>query len=109
GIDPYLVRPGPLRVGAEIGDELDHGLDVLDPRNVREPDLLGGEQGGREDRERAVLVARGPHRPGQGAAALDDEGLHRARNATGGHVPLSESAPALEGCRLQATVRRGTA
>ena len=84
GIDTHLVRADPFGVGTEVGEELDHRLDVPDARNVGEMHLLGRQHARGEDRERAVLVPRSAHRPGQRAAALDDEGLHRARNATRG-------------------------
>ena len=40
GIDSNVVRRRPLDVGAEIGEKLDHRLDVADARDVREPYLL---------------------------------------------------------------------
>ena len=82
GVDPDVVRTDPLDVGTELREKLDHRLDVSDPWNVREPHLAGGEHAGGQNRECAVLVARGPHRPAQRPTALDDEGLHRAGNAT---------------------------
>ena len=84
GIDTYLVGADPLGVGTEVGEELDHGLDVPDARDVGEVHHLRRQHARSEDRERAVLVPRSAHRPGQRASAFDDEGLHRARNATGG-------------------------
>ena len=84
GIDAHLVGADPLGVGTEIGEELDHGLDVPDARDVGEMHHLRRQHARSEDRERAVLVPRSAHRPGQRASAFDDEGLHRARNATGG-------------------------
>ena len=48
--------PDPGRVGAEVGEQLDHHLDVADARQVRQAHLLGGEHGGGEDRQGAVLV-----------------------------------------------------
>ena len=83
-VDPDVVRTGPLDVGAELGEQLDHRLDVSDPWDVREPHLAGGEHAGGQNRKRAVLVARRTHRAAQRPPALDDEGLHRAGNATRG-------------------------
>ena len=34
-VDAHLVRPGPLDVGAEVGEQLEHRVDVADPRHVR--------------------------------------------------------------------------
>ena len=81
-IDPDLVRSRPLDVGADVGEQRDHGLHVLDPRHVGEPDLARRENAGREDRERAVLVPRRPDAPAERTPALDHEGLHRAGNGT---------------------------
>ena len=66
-VDSDVVRPGPLDVGAEIAHELDHRLDVADPRDVREPYFTGGHDARREDRQCAVLVARGADRPAERA------------------------------------------
>ena len=54
--------------------------------------LVGSENGGREDRQCAVLVPRRAHGPVERAAAFDDEGLHRAGNATGGLTACSSEA-----------------
>ena len=84
-VDPHLVRPGPRRVGAEVGEQLDHHLDVADAREVRQRDLLGREHGRGEDRQRAVLVPGRADRARERATALDDERLHEA----GGIVPVA--------------------
>ena len=109
GVDADLVRAGPLDVCSEIGEELDHRLDVADARDVRESHLLRCEHTRSEDRERAVLVARGAHRPAQGAAALDHEGLHRAGNATGGlqlaHLRVSGRGVRSQECGSGRTAR----
>jgi len=49
-IDANLVRSGPLRVRTRDAHELEHGLDVADPRDVRERYRLVREQAGGEDR-----------------------------------------------------------
>ena len=77
GADADLVLSGPLGLGAEVCQDLDHRLDVADVRHVPQPHLLVGEQGRSEDRQRAVLVAGGAHGSGQRSAALDHEGLHQ--------------------------------
>jgi hypothetical protein len=56
-VDANLVRPGPVGVRADVVQELQHGLDVHDPRHVPERHRLGREQAGGEDRQRTVLVA----------------------------------------------------
>ena len=84
-VDADLVRPGPDGVGAEVGEQLDHHLDVADARQVRQPHLLGGEHGRGEDRQGAVLVSRRADRAGERATALDDERLHEA----GAIVPVA--------------------
>ncbi len=55
-VHTHLVRPCPLSRRAQVGEQLDHHLDVADARQVREVHLFGGEHGGCEDRERTVLV-----------------------------------------------------
>ena len=52
--------PLPLDVGAEIGEQREHRVDVADARDVAQHDRLVGEQARGEDRQRAVLVAGGP-------------------------------------------------
>ena len=49
-VDDDLVRRGPRRVGAHVDEQLDHRLDVADPRDVRQRHRFGGEDGGGEDR-----------------------------------------------------------
>ena len=84
-VDANLVRPRPGGVGAEVDEQLDHHLDVADPRQVRESDLLRGEHGRGEDRQGAVLVPGRANRAGERATALDDERLHEA----GAIVPVA--------------------
>ena len=84
-VDAHLVRARPDRVGAEVGEQLDHHLDVADARQVRQPHLLGGEHGRGEDRQGAVLVPGRADRAGERATALDDERLHEA----GAIVPVA--------------------
>ena len=59
GRDAHLVRPRPLGVGADVGEQGDHRVDVADARHVRQRHRLVGEQARGEDRQRAVLVPRG--------------------------------------------------
>ncbi len=58
--DAHLVRPGPFHLGADVGEQRDHRVDVADARHVRQRHGPFGEQARREDRQRAVLVSRGP-------------------------------------------------
>ena len=62
GADTHLVGAGPGDVGAEVREQLQHRLDVPDPRHVRERNRLLGEEGRGQDRQRPVLVAGGPDR-----------------------------------------------
>ena len=73
-LDRHHVRTEPLDFCAEVAQQLDHRLDVADPRHVAQRDGLGREQGRGEDRQRAVLVPAA-HAPVQGPSALDHEGL----------------------------------
>ena len=65
-----------LDIGADVHEQLDHRLDVADPRDVRQLHGLGCERAGSQDREGAVLVPGGADRPAEGPPALDHEGLH---------------------------------
>ncbi len=76
GVDADLVGPCPRGLGAEVGEDLDHRLDVADPRHVRERDGARGQHGRREDRERPVLVACGANSPRERTSAFDHERLH---------------------------------
>ena len=75
-IHPHLVRPRPLGRRAEVREDLHHRLDVADARDVLEDDGLRGEHGGRENRERPVLVARRTNAARERTPALDHERLH---------------------------------
>ena len=54
-------------------NELDERFDVANSRHVLENDRVFGEQRRADDRQRGVLVPRGPNGTGQGMSALDDE------------------------------------
>ena len=47
GLDANLVLAEPFDVGAEIGEQREHGVDVADPRDVAQHDGLVGEHGTR--------------------------------------------------------------
>src|SRR5205085_1542566 len=83
GVDAHLVGRRPLDVRAEVGDELHHRLDVADVRDVREAHRLVREHARRQDRQRAVLVARSTDPAVQSAPALDQEGLGGAARNRG--------------------------
>src|SRR5207302_1668148 len=69
-VDTHLVRAGPVRVRAQVGDQLDHRLDVADPGDVPQHDRLRAEQAGGQDRPRAVRVPGRADRAVQRAGAL---------------------------------------
>ena len=64
-IHPDQIGPDPFGGGAEIHEELEHGLDIPDARDVVELHGAVGEDGAGENRQRGVLVAGGPDRPAQ--------------------------------------------
>jgi hypothetical protein len=70
------VIAAPLGLDAEIDEQLDHRLDVPDPRHVVQQQLLVGKEAGRQQRQCGVLVAGGRDRAAERHAALDDELLH---------------------------------
>ena len=59
--------------GAEIAQQLEHRVDVADPRHVRERHGLLGEETRSQDREGAVLVARRADAAAEGLPTFDDE------------------------------------
>jgi hypothetical protein len=60
--DDVLVAPRDLH--AEPHEQAEHVLDVADARDVAQHDLLLGQEGGGEDRQRSVLVSGGSERAG---------------------------------------------
>src|SRR5213594_1867877 len=71
--------------GAEAGEELEHRLDVADVRDVVDATGPVGQQRGREDGKRGVLVARRVDGPFERPAARDAERRrHRSRKLRSG-------------------------
>ena len=75
GMDVHLVRTGPVRLGSDVVEQLDHRLDVRDSRHVAERDRLGRQQTPGQNRQRAVLVARRLDPAVERSSALDHERL----------------------------------
>ena len=73
GIDAHLVRTRPRRVRPEVGQEVEHRVDVPDARHVREQHRPVDEDARGENRERAVLVSGGANGAAQAACTFDDE------------------------------------
>ena len=61
-VDHDLAVP-PLDGRAEMLDELEHGLDIEDARDVRECHRLVGQEAGGDDRQGGVLVPGRPDMP----------------------------------------------
>ena len=74
--DGDLVVAPPRDVRPEGLQDREHDLHVGDPGHVAHDDLVGCEDGGCEDGQRAVLVAGWYDGAGQRDAAVDDELLH---------------------------------
>ena len=72
----HLVLAAPGDAAAQPGDDLEHRVDVADARDVAEAQLRVGQHRGRDQRERAVLVARRDDGAGERRAAVDDEAVH---------------------------------
>ncbi len=102
GVDAHLVLARPLGVGAEIGEQREHRVDVADARDVAEHDRLVGEQARGEDRERPVLVAGDPDGPVERAPPFDHERLHGSLSGNGCRQGAAILATALEPTRAQA-------
>ena len=69
---------GAVHPHADVLEQAEHGVDVADPRHVRDDHLLLGEERGSQHGQSRVLVASGDDRAGQGRPALDHELLHKA-------------------------------
>ena len=76
GTDRHDVLVAPLGLDVEPAQQLEHRLDVADPRDVAEHDLLTRQQRRGEHGQRGILVSSGHDGPGEGSATLDDELLH---------------------------------
>ena len=74
-VDAQRVAAGPFRVRAGGPHEIDERLEIADARDVVEGDRLIGQQRGRDDRQRGVLVAARANGAAQPVTAFDDE-LH---------------------------------
>ena len=62
-MDADLVQAGPLDLGADVGEQRQHRVDVPDPRHVSKQNRLARQRAGGEDGQRAVLVPRRGHAP----------------------------------------------
>ena len=78
--DPQRGRADAVHLGAEIEEQAAHHLDVRDARHVREHTRLLGQQAGRNQRERRVLVAFDVETAVQAMTAFDDQGGHFVRD-----------------------------
>ena len=78
-----LVVIAPVDRDPEAAQDAQHRLDVADARDVAHDDLLGRQDRGGENRQRAVLVTGGNNRAAERHAAVDDELLHTRRRARG--------------------------
>ena len=66
-------RPDAVHLRAEVLEQARHAFDVADPRNIREHALFRGEQTGREQWQRGVLVAFNFDRTREAASALNQQ------------------------------------
>ena len=64
-------------LGPQVGEDVEHGVDVPDFRDVLEHHFLVREEAGGEHRKHGVLVAAGSDLAVQALAAADDESAHR--------------------------------
>jgi hypothetical protein len=78
GIGDQGVLALPSAYHALRGEQLDHGLDVPDPGHVVQGHGSIGEQGGREDGQRSILVSGGAEGTAEAVPAVDNETRHGA-------------------------------
>ena len=77
--DLALLQTLNLGRHAKLVQEMAEAVDVGEARQVAERQLLVGEDGAGEERQRAVLGARDRDDAFEPLAALDDDGVHEAR------------------------------
>ena len=89
----HLVRPRPLDLGADVGEQREHRVDVADARHVRSATgSLVSRQAARIG-SAPFLFPAARHAPVQGLPAFDDEGLASARAATASSRSLATGYP----------------
>ena len=92
------VGPAPGHAHTDRHKDREQRLDIADAWHIAHNHLILGEEGGGEDRQRAVLVTRRDQGPRQRNAAFDDELLHR----------LNAPSPAPEGSVGRAPGKRNS-
>jgi len=79
-LDRKRIARRPLGGDAQRANQLDERLDVANVRDVLEYDLLIGEQRGRDDGQRSVLVAGRMDRAGKRVSTFDDVAQRGSRD-----------------------------
>ena len=72
GVDSKRIACFPFGRSADRADQFDQRLGVADARHVFQRDRMLGEQGGRDDRQRGILVAGRLDRSREPVAAFND-------------------------------------
>ena len=98
--EAQLVLAVPAHAHAEALEDLEHRVDVADPRDVAERELGVGQHRCREDRKRAVLVAGGFDSAAERRAALNDELLHRWCQRASLHRRCGDPGRSVEGAAV---------
>ena len=62
GAEHHLIGAAPVHLYPEVAQELEHRLDVANPRDIAQHDLVLGEEACCKHGQRGVLVARRDHR-----------------------------------------------
>ena len=76
GVDPHHTVVVALDSDAHIADQLDHGRDVLQPRNILQRDRLGTQQRSAQRRQGGILGARNRHLTLQTPPATNQQLIH---------------------------------
>ncbi len=71
-----LVLAAPTHADTDPLEDLEHGIDIADSRDVPDLEHSVGQYGRGQDRQRRVLVAGRNHGAAKRRAAGDDEPLH---------------------------------
>ena len=90
-LDPHPLVDGDAR--AHAAEQLDHGRDVLQVRDVADRDRAVRQQRAGQDRQRRVLGAGNAHLAVEGDAALDLQLVHLPRLLSGRARPAERGLP----------------
>jgi hypothetical protein len=73
---------------AHVGEQGQHGADVLEVRDIAQLEGIGRQQAGGQDRQRSILGTGNADLTGERVAAVNQQGIHSARSPVFGGIGL---------------------